>query len=168
VKTDIVFVTILLSTSGWAAAQCVPGFPSCAPPDVVYGSQGLDAYGRPLSQSPSTRPGTSVAWEDRWGAIAIDSVLGKVGAAKGLRSKKMAERAALSDCVNRGGGSECQISLAYRNQCGVMAWGERSAVTHGAASIEEASAVALQRCGERTSDCIIYYADCSMSELVQQ
>jgi Domain of unknown function (DUF4189) len=168
-KTNFFVGLALLTFSGYVSAQCTPGFPSCVPPEVAYGSQGLDAYGRSFPQ-PSAQPPVRVKWEDRWGAITVDASTGKVGAVAGQDSKSSAITAAISQCQGRGGRVGCEdIMLTYHNQCAALAWGGGTSIAHGAKTLDLASELALQECREKgANDCRIFYAECSMSELVQQ
>jgi Domain of unknown function (DUF4189) len=165
-KTEILLALGLLSANGLVSAQCVPGFPSCVPPEVAYGSQGLDANGRPLGQ-PSSQTATRVAWEDRWGAFAADGPSGILGTAKGMTSKREAEKAALSQCKNRGGRA-CEVDLAFHNQCAVLVTGDNGYIVQGAPTVEQASQIGMQKCTALGSNCRVYHFECSMSELVQQ
>lgn len=105
-------------------------------------------------------------WETRWGAIAIDFREGKIGTASTMSSKRGAEKDALSDCRSNGG-TACKLALSYHNQCGVMAWGESYATTESAETLEQASARAIRSCSAKSSDCQIYYSDCSLAERVR-
>ena len=155
----------LLSLSGISLAQVCPygAYPGrldepeiCRPPP--------EGAGNDVAQPavPSAR------WEERWGAIAIDNALGKIGAVTDMRSKREAKRAASAECRARGGGEGCRyVSLAYHNQCAVMAWGNERAVTQGAETVEIASDLALRECKKLTTDCKIYYTGCSLPARVQ-
>lgn len=144
------------------AQQCPPGIahgtPGCIPPNNPSS---------PLYPNSGSQPVVPpMVWADRWGAIAIDFSIGKIGTSTGMSSKRKAKKAALAQC-RANGGVACKSSLTYFNQCGVMAWGESYAATAHAATIELASEIALRSCGEHTADCQIYYADCSMAERIQ-
>jgi hypothetical protein len=105
-------------------------------------------------------------WADRWGAIATDATNGGVGTAVSMSSKRKAEKAALEVCRTKGG-SGCKLSLTYYNQCGAMAWGATHMATASAQTIEKASELAVDSCAKGSTDCQIYYADCSMAERIQ-
>lgn len=164
-KARVLFVLVALSLSCLAEAQNCGGMPAvngvCIPPDSPT-SPLNSTYGQQPGQ-PAVLP---MKWADRWGAIATDATNGGVGAAASLPSKRKAEKAALATCRTKGG-SGCKIALSYYNQCAAMAWGASYATTTAAATIEEASDNAIARCSEHTTDCQIYYADCSMAERVQ-
>ena len=82
-----------------------------------------------------------------------------LGLADNQASQKDAEALALEDCRNQGG-LDCQISLAYHNQCAAVAWGETTGTTARAPTIEEASNIAMSNCRKKTGDCQIYYTNC--------
>lgn len=96
-------------------------------------------------QGESAAP--SVRWEDRWGAIAVDSVTGKTGVAGSKATRRQAEEAALAICAQKGGG-DCKVNLSYANQCGVIAWGNNRTSARFAATLEEASRLALNECAQ--------------------
>lgn len=157
-----------LLVCGWAHAEqgCAPGFfpggtqpngPVCVP---------IPGYGTTNATTSSSAPAHVPEWATRWGAIAIDETNSGVGVAAGMSSKRRAEKAAMKGCRAKGG-SACKINLIYQNQCAVIAWGDTQASVLGAATIQEASDVALEDCGKRTSNCRIYYADCSLPERIQ-
>jgi hypothetical protein len=55
-----------------------------------------------------------------------------------MKSKRKAEAAALAACRSKGG-KNCEVDLAYFNQCAVMLVGEKTYIVQGAASVEEAT-----------------------------
>ena len=58
-------------------------------------------------------------WQDRFGAIAVDSKTGSIGWASGVRSKKETYKAAIEDC----GGCGCEVKSWVRNDCVATTWG---------------------------------------------
>lgn len=102
-------------------------------------------------------------WTSRWGAIAIGSTAagGGVGVASDMKTRRAAEKTALGQCRNSGGGKTCRIELAYANQCGVIVWGDTYFETESAATSKQAEALALKACSRQTSNCSLYYANCS-------
>ena len=167
-KAKYLLVLGLLASSWTQAEQgCAPGFslnpnstpggPMCTP-IPGYGTTNNPSQSQPLVPEPR--------WATRWGAIAIDDTNSGVGTAVGMRSKRKAEKAAMQECQAKGGDG-CRIDLAYFNQCGVIAWGDTHYVTAGSATISEASELALNDCEKTSSNCRIYYADCSYAERVQ-
>lgn len=147
----LVFIS-LCGMSVTAFAQGCPygipsaGNPGCVPPDQSYQS---------IKEIPVRGP----EWQKTWGAIAFGKT-SIVGTSTGLKSKHKAEKEALNQCRAKGG-NECRISLSYQNQCAVIAWGESSASTQSAESIETASTLAIKSCGKSTADCQIFYSNCS-------
>lgn len=161
-----VLVTLgLMCMSGLVGAQNCGGMVAvngvCIPPDSPTS---------PLNSTYGQQPGQSAApqmkWADRWGAIAIDDTNSSVGAVVGMPSKQDAEKLAMEQCRSKGGGG-CRVEVAYDNQCGVIACGDNYYVAANSVTIAEASEMAVKSCSQHTSNCRIYYADCSMAERVQ-
>lgn len=138
-----------------------PGSPMCLPPG---------APGNPYTnQVPSPPPPKPVsAWRLTWGAIAF-STTGEIGAITEQPSRRRAQKAALERCASWGG-RDCEIQIAYQNQCAVVAWPSivgGGAVALSAASIEEASQHALSRCKEHGGgECKIVYTGCAIPTLI--
>lgn len=131
----------------WA---CVPG--------------GNDSTTRePGSQIPLA-PQPTGYWQTTWGAIAGNPTTGILGSAVGARSKTEAVRRAIGDCEEKGGGRGCRVEIAYHNQCAVMVVGDNGSLTARAGSIEEASRIGIEKCGEDGDrECRVYYSACSDS-----
>ncbi len=107
-------------------------------------------------------------WLNRWGAIAIDNSVntGGFGAAKNARNKREATKAAIAQCKSSGGGTGCKIKVSYFNQCVVVAWGDSRYGYAWGPDVKETSQDALASCSRATTNCKIYYADCSEAEWV--
>lgn len=164
-----VAMTILLCFVGQAAAEqgCPPGFfpggmqpngPICIPIPGYSGSASIPTQGKSEPQ-----------WESRWGAFAIgtsDYAGGVLGVASQSLSEQHAREKALVDCAQKGGKS-CQLTLAFHDQCGAVAWGDQRVTAYGAATIDEASSLAMKRCAEIAENCSIYYVDCSYPAKIQ-
>lgn len=146
--------------AAFAEGRCPPGYYPVDTPGV--------AGCAPIPVIPQTGPARSAQpqWETRWGAIAIDGTNSVVGAVTGMQSKRKAEKAAIKQCRAKGG-DRCEVELAYYNQCGVIAWGDTGYVTAGSATVPEASELAVRQCNQSTSNCRVYYADCSLPEHIQ-
>ncbi|MCU4638996.1 DUF4189 domain-containing protein [Acinetobacter courvalinii] len=123
----------------------------CLPPDH---------QNSPLNNLPSASPPPPV-WATRWGAIATDGPTASLGAVVDMRSKRQAEKAALTECRAKGG-KKCEVDLAYYNQCAVMVTGDNSYLSQGAVSKEEATRIAMQKCQAKDVNCRVYYSGCSM------
>lgn len=104
---------------------------------------------------------TGPSWMTTWGAIATDSSVSAIGSVTRQSSKRQAQKNAIKNCRANGGTKKCKVSLAYYNQCGVMAIGDSFAVTHGAGTVEEASKAAIARCSSETRNCRIILSECS-------
>ncbi|NUO74953.1 MAG: DUF4189 domain-containing protein [Lysobacter sp.] len=137
------------NAAGTPGAQCIP----------IGGLNG-SGDGGGYSQDPGPQ------WASRWGAIAIDNASGKTGLAGSMSSKRKAEKGALAQCKEKGG-ANCQVKLAYRNQCGVVAWGEGNMTTAHAPTVADASKLAVGECERSVSKCEVFFSDCSYAERVQ-
>jgi hypothetical protein len=110
-------------------------------------------------------------WKTTWGAVADDQTgTGNIGVAAGKSSEYEAAQEAIGKCESLGGG-ECQVTLAYNNQCVVIAApsveGKEVAGaphTQGAETIEVATSLVLPKCSKRNSglQCIVVYSACSL------
>jgi hypothetical protein len=160
-KTRFLLAVGLSTLSGvaWAQTACpmgaTPGSSQCGPSPSYHGVA-------PVYSTPQT---PQVRWADRWGAIAIGEANSGVGLAKSMPSKRKAEKVAMAQCREKGGG--CRVVLSNQNQCGVIAWGDDMSVPYGAPTIEKASELGLQDCSKYTTNCRIYYAACSLPERIQ-
>jgi hypothetical protein len=145
-------VLSLFSTTAFAQCRTSSG------PDIGDGVP----YCAQSTPPPSVVPSGS-EWADRWGAIAIGSTAsgGGVGVATDMTSRQSAEKSAIMQCRGSDGGKTCRIELAYSNQCGVIVWGDTYFETESAATSDQAEAAALDVCSQQTSNCRLYYADCS-------
>ncbi|MEI2428933.1 DUF4189 domain-containing protein [Lysobacter yananisis] len=156
--------SLLLILSIGSAAACPPG----TIPQQGIGWLGCAPVpGTGASQSP-IHPAREI-WEDRWGAIAVDDAPNSVGigSASGLKRKSAAERAALKSCKEKGG-TRCEVKLSYYSQCAVMVWGARGFTINGAATIEKAAEIGIEKCkGAEDPSCEVYFSDCSYPERVQ-
>jgi hypothetical protein len=102
-------------------------------------------------------------WSSRWGAIAIDPTVsqGGLGVVSDMRSERSAEKAAIKQCQKSGGTKQCRIKLSYDNQCAVIVWGDNYFSTANAQTVNEAFELAFAQCSERTSNCKLYYSNCT-------
>jgi uncharacterized protein DUF4189 len=134
------------------------GDPRCGPSPSGHGSS-----------SPTLPRGPQ--WQLTWGAIAMDLTTGDVGAGVGFLSRGKAKGEAMTRC-SANGAKKCQIQLAFKNQCAVVAWPSRTGIgviAQSGSSIEEASQVALSRCASHSgSECKIVYSDCTVPVLMNR
>ena len=162
-RIPALLVTTLISMS--AFGQCAPGIPGagnpgCIPPTAPNSpyNQGGDA---PVQgNQPQGR------WEDRWGAVAVDTNSGKAGVAENRASESSASRTAIDQCQSNGG-RNCEVTIAYHNQCVAVAQ-KRSGgpiMTSSAAQQDQAADHALSNCGGRDI-CQVMYQFCSYAERV--
>lgn len=175
-KARCLLILSLLCFSAWAHAEqgCPPGFtlnasgnpggPMCIP---------IPGYGTANNTAPP--PVRAPRWKLTWGAIALDETTGDFGETVGHFSRGKAKRDALARC-SRLGSKNCKLSLAYKNQCAVIAWAsdnEKSvggaAIVQGGPSIEVAAQIAIPACRTKRGggECSIIYSNCTSPVLVQ-
>lgn len=100
-------------------------------------------------------------WADRWGAIAADGN-GVFGIVSDMTSKRKAQKSAIQECKNRGGGA-CDVDLAYYNQCAAVGANSKNSFSFSAPTQKEAEDLAVGRCEKSTGEkCNVYYSGCSM------
>lgn len=160
----LVFAGVLPSTDLCAQTACPQG--------VSPGSsQCLPSGGAQQTQPSAPKP----RWKLTWGAIAMSSETGEVGTSVGRFSKREARREAMDKCKHLGG-KECQLAIAYENQCAVVAWASEAgrptggaAFVQGAATVAEATRLAIPACSKSRGggECSIVYSGCSEPVLVQ-
>lgn len=122
----------------------------------AIGCAPIPGYG---GESQSERP-DALEWQIRWGAIVADADKGILGTSTGMTNKGEAEYVAMVDCRAKGGGN-CEVELAYYNQCGVMIVGDRGYNTASAATIGEATQMGMRTCAASDENCRVYYTNCS-------
>ena len=103
-------------------------------------------------------------WKKTWGAVAIDSETGAMGATFDQLSRGDAEREALSNCGAKGS-TGCKIEIAYRNQCVATFFpsvaGQRGLSASGA-TVEEATRRGSEKCRSLNgSECNRVYTRCT-------
>lgn len=144
---------------------CNPVFAQFAPPAGGC-PQGMHLEGFSCvydrsAESQSRQVGPE--WASRWGAIAIDPSVSKggVGVVSDMKTQRSAEKAAIRACQKTGGTKNCSLQVVYDNQCAVIAWGDSFVNTANAPTIAQASDLALTRCEGKTTNCKIYYTNCT-------
>ncbi|WP_232372868.1 DUF4189 domain-containing protein [Xanthomonas hydrangeae] len=168
-KILILLAFYLLFLVGFAHAEG-----GCPPGQYPIGGQGAMACA-PLPQGNNQQARPSGKWIKTWGAIAMGSIdaVTSYGVTTGKLSKAEAEVDALSRCGSHGE-TNCQIGLAYRNQCAVVAephvngkpFSEGYSTFIGASTVQKASDIALNKCNQANgefpgSKCAIVYSACS-------
>lgn len=157
---------LLLGNVVHAEGGCPPGLipstgtdiNSCVPiPPGYYGNQ---------QQKPPQPTSPPPQWADQWMAIATDGTSGSLGTANNISSRSGAERLALADCRAKGG-ARCKVDVSYGNGCAAMVVGDTGYNVHGAASLDEATKLAIKTCTDATSNCRVYYAACSLPVRIQ-
>lgn len=144
-------------------AQCPAGIPSgnnplCIPPDNPN-----SPYYQPGSGASTAPSAPAVRWADRWGAIAVDNARDSagIGVAVEMASQRKAKAAAMNDCRSKGG-TQCEVVLAYYNQCGVLVAGSAGYTSMRAATAERAADLGLKQCvSDGLENCKVYYSGCS-------
>lgn len=166
-------VTVLLMAGLLFANACLPAYAQMACPQGVTpgSSQCLPTGGGQQSPiAPAPR------WRLTWGAIAMSSSTGEVGTSVGRFSKREATREAMEKCKSLGG-AECEIAIAYKNQCAVVAWASEAgkptggaAFVQGAETISKATSLAIPACSRSRAngECSIVYSACSEPVLINR
>jgi hypothetical protein len=122
-----------------------------------------DGGGTACNNDSSQQNEPPVRWASRWGAIAINTQNGALGGSTGQQNRYDAKRVALARC-----GDDCKIDLTYHDQCVALASGKRYYASVSAATVEEASLLAMKACGKGgATDCIVTYSECSLPERIQ-
>lgn len=157
-STHFSFAILLVSLSASAHAEggCPPGqMPYTGTPPE--GSAASIASCGPIPNSAPTP-----VWANRWGAVADDGA-GTFGMSDNERSKKKAERAAVTQCKDRNGG-DCEVYMTYTNQCIAIAASEVKSNTARAPDEESAKQDSMAGCmkGNNGKGCRIYYSACSL------
>lgn len=153
---------IPLLTILWAgnAIACPPG----TVPQQGIGWQGCAPVPGTGASTPSRSASQGVdAWEDRWGAIAVDETQNGIGigSASGMKHKWQAEKAALKKCRNKGG-SRCSVKFSYYSQCTAVVWGSNGFTINGAATKDQAAEIGIGKCKQANdTNCDVYFSDCS-------
>jgi hypothetical protein len=165
-KLKVIATVFSCLTTTLAYAQCAPGVPSAGNPGCIPLDRPESPYfhGNPdqLGAQPPSAPAT---WEDRWGAIALDSSSGSLGIASQRKSKSEAKSEAIDDC-KREGGKDCKLVGTYHNQCAAVVYGKQRMGYGSAATIPEAITEAIKGCGLGES-CKPIYSNCSLTERIQ-
>jgi len=146
---------------------------NCPPGMYPIGGQGVQGCAPiPGAAGASTSPSTPAParplgeWVKTWGAIAVSKATSDAGVSTGLRSKRSAEKDALSKC-SMSGARDCSINMTYFNQC--VSWAIPSGRSGGGQSgigagptPEAALETARSLCkNDRQGACEEVYADCT-------
>ncbi|WP_082578549.1 DUF4189 domain-containing protein [Lysobacter sp. Root690] len=165
-KLNCLFLCLLLPLGIAQAKQGCPDglYPGGAAPGQIC----IPKPGYGVGGNIPAAAASEAAWKLTWGAVALSST-GEIGAITGQPSESKAKREALARCAGYGG-NDCKLNLAYKNQCVVVVWPSvpgASAFSQSAASIEEASDVALPACAAKSgAPCKIAYSACTEPVLV--
>lgn len=160
--------SILVGLSGPAIAE--EGCPDGYVPVFQGGTQNRTCvadYNLPYWNQHQDQGRAMERWEDRWGAIAADDSHDLVmGVSTDAKSERAAKKAAIEDCLSRGG-ANCRIGLVYRSQCAAAVASTKQTFLQGAAYEEDAQRMAMERCTATGEKCWIYYSGCSLPVRVQ-
>lgn len=129
-------------------------------PDGTYQESTRDVvYCVPLPGQSAQQP-TGPGWLSQSGAIAYGG--GGFGSARGVVSKRKAEKVALHQCRESGGGKLCKVAFTYSNQCAAYAIGENYFVGIGHGSEQRAAERdAHHNCSGNDAQCRVTYSACS-------
>ena len=154
-------IFLLLPVSAWAQTACpvgvAPGSPQCGP-SPTYRGEPVQGPPRPTGR-----------WQELWGAVAMDDVIGSVGASVDMDDEQSARADALRRCV-KPGAKGCAVRIVYHNQCVALAWSDNSGHPGGLASgpeLTDARKLATDGCRSHDGgSCQIVYSDCSLVKFV--
>jgi hypothetical protein len=107
--------------------------------------------------------GPAPKWTDQWGAIVMDQHSGEYGTATGRMTKAQAVNEATHDCAINGSGN-CQLLIAYYNQCAALVWGVGKTTAANAQTEEVAQTQAMTKCAANGLQCKVIYSGCSVSK----
>lgn len=170
----VIFVLSLFIVSGSALAEG-----ACPPGSYPIGGQGVQGCA-PIPSSGAGDAPRSVPtgkWETRWGAVAEGRNASNpngptaTGVAVAQKSKKAATTLAVQECKNVGG-ADCEVRIAYYNQCVALADPTAAARASGASTssivraetMAQATKMATERCETSGQECEVVYSACSLSE----
>ncbi|UHQ23838.1 DUF4189 domain-containing protein [Lysobacter sp. 5GHs7-4] len=163
------WATVLMAALA-ANAKAEQGCPDNFVPNPNWTQGQSQCIPGPPTQGDADSSPPAPVWATRWGAIAIDSATGNMGAVTDMPSKRKAVDAALARCRDHGG-TNCKISLEYHNQCAASAWGEGNGgtfVSFRAPSEKDAVSGALNQCGQDSGGaCETFYSGCSSAQRVR-
>ena len=166
-RTSFVSIVLLLLCTGEVAGQTQAPHICGAGPGPNEVAAGVQPGGHGIAPTPlcywksqQTAPQPTGYWQKTWGAIAPSSVGGVLGTAVGAGSKREAKRLALADCQAKGGRS-CRVDVAYQNQCVSMVTGDKTYSWARAASVAQATKLAMDDCNKDNESCDIYYFACT-------
>lgn len=162
----LIFALLLIFTSASLAQTACPvgvaaGSAQCGPSPLQHLPSRSERQEAPITIMVPTGE-----WLNTWGAMATDWSTGNMGVSVGKISKIDAERQALSECTGLGS-KGCEIAVAYRNQCGVIASAKPGTgglvIFQGGFSVQVATDIAMPKCraGKSGESCEIVYSDCS-------
>lgn len=97
--------------------------------------------------------------------MSIDGDIGSLGFVTGYPNKKSAEMAAVNECV-LGGGRDCPIDYAFRNECAALAINDNGAIMASDENEKKAADTALKKCEAAYGTCRIIKTACSHAEAV--
>ncbi|MGY0505909.1 DUF4189 domain-containing protein [Luteimonas sp. e5] len=151
-----------LALPGFGSAQAPPTTGPCPPGAVpsqgVCVSPAQAAANRAGSSRPSIRETYTEVWENRFGAIAADYENSRSGVSENQRSKRAAERLALSQCGTRG----CRVISSIRNSCHAVAYGPGGVGHASYENQETAERFAIEQCNKVGRNCEVQYSSCSL------
>jgi hypothetical protein len=158
---------LLLGSSVHAEGECPPGMYPTNPPGAQgpVGCAPIPGYNQ-QRQAPQQQQAPPAVWNSRWLAIATDSAKGSLGTATDMANQDEAEQMAMTSCRAKGG-TQCKVDVSYGNGCAAMVSGDTGYNVHGAATLNEATQLAMQTCTKATTHCHVYYSTCSLPVRIQ-
>lgn len=158
----LVGTLLLAGHAAHAEGNCPQGYYPIGAPQGQAGPQScapIPGYNNNPEQPQPLRPPPQ--WESRWMAIATDAVKGSLGTSINMSNQNDAEHAAIARCQAKGG-TQCKIDVSEGNGCAAMVVGDTGYNVQGAATLIEATELAMKTCTSATSNCHVYYSACSL------
>ncbi|QHG89069.1 MULTISPECIES: DUF4189 domain-containing protein [Xanthomonas] len=140
--------------SAFAQTACpvgvAPGSPQCGPDS-----------GTSRGDIPSPPPRPTGEWIKTWGAIATSKSMGEAGTSANKTSEDEARRIAIQEC-ERGGAKDCEVNLAYHNQCAALASSQTDTFFQASGTEGRAAKLAMQSCKDSNGgSCKVRYSECT-------
>lgn len=133
-------------------------------PSGYYPVGGAASMGcAPMPNGGAQQPAQSVEiWQDRYGAIAVDTQGGPLGVATDKHTRSAANKAAMDDCRAQGNTS-CVLKSSYVNGCTALVTDSAGYSFTTKETLQEAIDDALQMCAAaKGKNCRLYYQGCSL------
>ncbi|MGY3266673.1 DUF4189 domain-containing protein [Lysobacter sp. HA35] len=151
---------LAVASHGALAQNCPSGIPEANNPSCLPPSDAASPY-YVAPAPPQPRP--SGYWIDQWGAIVGDVAKGEIATVLHGSTEQDAVAKAMTQCA-AAGGVACETMIAFKNQCGALAWpvGGAGKATAGRGPTKQvATGEAMGACEVSGKGCQIFFSDCA-------